>query len=98
MPQIILGPQQHAPKIEGSVRGKAYNFLEKLAENDALPGLHIEPLTKAADPRVRTGRVDSFWRAVMFKVQGRGRGRGRGRTPSTSTSVSGRTTRPMHSG
>jgi superfamily I DNA/RNA helicase len=72
VPQIILGPQQHAPKIDGSVRGKAYKFLAKLAENDALPGLHIEPLAKAVDPRVRTGRVDDFWRAVLFKVQGQG--------------------------
>src|SRR3954469_3785439 len=70
MPQIILGTQQHAPQIDGSVRGKAYKFLEKLAENDALPGLHIEPLMQAADPRIRTGRVDAFWRALMFKVQG----------------------------
>lgn len=70
MPQIILGPQQHAPQIDGSVRGKAYSFLAKLAENDELPGLHIEPIVRAADPRVRTGRVDKFWRAVLFKVQG----------------------------
>ena len=70
MPQIILGPQQHAPSIDGSVRGKAYAFLAKLAENDALPGLHVEPIVHAVDPRVRTGRVDQFWRAVMFKVQG----------------------------
>ena len=72
VPQIILGPQQHAPKIDGSVRGKAYAFLAKLAENDALPGLHIEPIVRSVDPRVRTGRVDQFWRAVMFKVQGQG--------------------------
>jgi superfamily I DNA/RNA helicase len=70
VPQIILGPQQHAPSIDGSVRGKAYSFLAKLAENDALPGLHVEPIVHAADPRVRTGRVDQFWRAVLFKVQG----------------------------
>ncbi|MDX8145021.1 3'-5' exonuclease [Lentzea sp. BCCO 10_0061] len=70
MPQIILGPQQHAPQIDGSVRGRAYNFLAKLAENDSLPGLHIEPILRAVDPRVRTGRVDDFWRAVLFKVQG----------------------------
>ncbi|MFC6287577.1 3'-5' exonuclease [Nocardioides sp. GCM10027113] len=72
MPQIILGPQQHAPSIDGSVRGKAYAFLAKLAENDTLPGLHVEPIVHAVDPRVRTGRVDQFWRAVMFKVQGQG--------------------------
>lgn len=71
MPQIILGPQQHAPQIDGSVRAKAYNFLAKLAENDTLPGLHIEPIVHAVDPRVRTGRVDKFWRAVLFKVQGK---------------------------
>ena len=72
MPQIILGPQQYAPKkqVDGSVRGKAYSFLAKLAQDDTLPGLHIEPIVRAIDPRVRTGRVDDFWRAVLFKVQG----------------------------
>jgi len=70
VPQIILGPQQHAPQIDGSVRGRAYNFLAKLAEDDTLPGLHIEPIVHAVDLRVRTGRVDDFWRAVLFKVQG----------------------------
>lgn len=72
MPQIILGPQQYAPKnqIDGSIRSKAYAFLAKLAENDSLPGLHIEPIVNAVDPRVRTGRVDDYWRAVLFKVQG----------------------------
>lgn len=72
MPQIILGPQQYAPKkqVDGSVRGKAYSFLAKLAEDDTLPGLHIEPIVHAIDPRVRTGRVDDFWRAVLFKVHG----------------------------
>jgi superfamily I DNA/RNA helicase len=72
MPQIILGPQQYAPKqVDGSVRSKAYSFLDKLAKDDTLPGLHIEPIVNAIDSRVRTGRVDSFWRAVLFKVQGR---------------------------
>ncbi|MCF6376424.1 AAA family ATPase [Nocardioides KLBMP 9356] len=70
MPQIILGPQQHAPEIDGSVRGKAYTFLAKLAEDDTRPGLHVEPIGGSLDARVRTGRVDQFWRAVLFKVQG----------------------------
>lgn len=70
MPQIILGPQQHAPDIDGSVRGKAYAFLAKLAEDDTRPGLHVEPIGGSLDARVRTGRVDQFWRAVLFKVQG----------------------------
>lgn len=70
MPQIMIGPAQYAPTIDGSVRSKAYKFLEKLSSSDALPGLHIEPINNAKDPRVRTGRVDDFWRAVLFKVQG----------------------------
>src|SRR5690625_148450 len=71
MPQIILGPNQ-TKKIDGSVKKAGYAFLEKLAENDALPGLHIEPIIGSADPRVRTGRVNDFYRAVLFKVQGQG--------------------------
>ncbi|WP_350279112.1 3'-5' exonuclease [Kribbella sp. HUAS MG21] len=54
------------------MRKSAYAFLEKLTDDDSIPGLHIEPIMNAADPRVRTGRVDSFYRAVLFKVQGQG--------------------------
>lgn len=68
MPQIILGPQ--FGKLDGSVRKAAFAFLEKLQENDANPGLHIEPINGAADSRVRTGRVNDFWRAVLVKIQG----------------------------
>lgn len=55
-------------RLEGTLRAKAMTFLQKLAQNDALPGLHIEPIVRAADSRVRTGRVDLSWRAVMFRV------------------------------
>lgn len=68
MPQIILGPQ--FSKLDGSVRKAAFAFLEKLQENDANPGLHIEPINGAADTRIRTGRVNDFWRAVLVRVQG----------------------------
>src|SRR5690625_1810275 len=71
MPQIILGPSQ-TKKIDGSVKKAGYAFLEKLAEDDTRAGLHIEPIVGAADPRVRTGRVNDFYRAVLFKVQGQG--------------------------
>src|SRR5206468_5991116 len=49
-----------------------YVFLEKLSEDDAAPGLHIEPITNSADDKVRTGRVDQFYRAVLFKVPSAG--------------------------
>lgn len=68
MPQIILGP--NLPKLDGSVKKAAYAFLEKLGENDQAPGLHIEPINGTADPRIRTGRVNDYWRAVLVKIQG----------------------------
>ncbi|WP_068403110.1 UvrD-helicase domain-containing protein, partial [Kribbia dieselivorans] len=70
MAHIVLGPQQHAPDVDSAVRAKAYNFLAKLQKDDTVPGLHIEPIKRAVDSRVRTGRVDHFWRAVMFRVVG----------------------------
>jgi hypothetical protein len=68
MPTIIMG--KLASKIDGSVKGKAMTFLQKLGMDDAAPGLHIEPIQNCVDPRVRTGRVDEFWRAVMFRLDG----------------------------
>src|SRR2546423_5529637 len=70
MPTIIMG--KLASKIDGSIRGKAMTFLEKLGTDDTTSGLHIEPIENAADPRVRTGRVDNFWRAVMFRLDSDG--------------------------
>ena len=55
-------------KLEPAMRAKAYAFLEKLNENDALPGLHIEPIQNSVDSRVRTGRVDQGYRAVLFQL------------------------------
>lgn len=66
MPIIIMG--KLASKIDGSIRAKAMAFLQKLGADDTTPGLHVEPIHNAADPRVRTGRVDDFWRAVMFRL------------------------------
>ncbi len=55
-------------KLEPALKKKAFAFLEKLSEDPSLPGLHIEPITNSADPRVRTGRVDQGYRAVLFKL------------------------------
>lgn len=70
MPYIIMTPSVN--KLDPAIKKKAFAFLEKLGANDALPGLHIEPLNNVVDPRVRTGRVDDTYRAVLFKVQGSG--------------------------
>lgn len=55
-------------KLDGSLKSKIYNFLEKLQEDDSAPGLHIEPMNKPKDPRVRTGRVDLNYRAVLYRL------------------------------
>ena len=68
MPTIIMS--KPANKLEPSLRKKAYAFLEKLGEDDTSPGLHIEPITNSADDKVRTGRVDQSFRAVLFRVPG----------------------------
>src|SRR5688500_12910394 len=66
-----MGPSQTGT-LDSSVKKQAYAFLEKLSTDDTLPGLHIEPINNSADVRVRTGRVNDFYRAVLFKVQGQG--------------------------
>lgn len=63
---IIMSKQ--ANKLDGSLRAKAYSFLAKLTENDETSGLHIEKVKNCRDDRVRTGRVDQQYRAVLFKI------------------------------
>ncbi|MHA7292471.1 3'-5' exonuclease [Arthrobacter sp. HLT1-21] len=55
-------------KIDGTMKNKVYSFFEKLQKDDTAPGLHIEPMHSPADSRVRTGRIDLNFRAVLFKV------------------------------
>lgn len=57
-----------APAADGSINGKIFAFLQKLQNDDTMPGLHIEPIKNSKDSRVRTGRVDLQFRAVLFKV------------------------------
>lgn len=67
MPQIVLSKFK-GQKLDKAVQAKSFAFLQKLAADDTSPGLHIEPMQKASDARARTGRVDQFWRAVLFKL------------------------------
>lgn len=54
--------------LDGSIKKRAYDFLQKLQKNHTAPGLHIEPIVGARDPRVRTGRVNQQWRAVLYQL------------------------------
>lgn len=68
MPQLIM--MKGTPTIDGSVKKSVQSFFEKLTKDDTTPGLHIEPINGAVDSRVRTGRVDKFYRAVLVRLQG----------------------------
>lgn len=65
---VIASNSKAMSKLDGSVKNKVYDFFEKLTADDTAPGLHIEPLKLAIDPRVRTGRVDQNFRAVLFRI------------------------------
>ena len=66
---VIASNSKEMSKLDGSIKKKVYEFFEKLNTDDTSPSLHIEPLHVATDPRVRTGRVDLHYRAVLFKVE-----------------------------
>ncbi|BDA63850.1 3'-5' exonuclease [Actinomyces capricornis] len=70
MPSIVMpkAAPKDAQAKDPSIRAKLGPFLIKLAESDASSGLHVEPIAGTADPRVRTARVDKFYRAVLFKI------------------------------
>lgn len=70
MPTIVMTPTMN--RLDGALKRKAWAFIEKLTTSDDSLGLHIEPITNSVDPRVRTGRVDQQFRAVLFKIQGSG--------------------------
>lgn len=46
------------------------SFMQKLTADPASPSLHVEPVQNSRDKRVRTGRVNKQYRAVMFELQG----------------------------
>lgn len=55
-------------KLDKSTNDKVWAFIEKLSADHTAPGLHIEPIKGSVDPRVRTGRVDLNFRAILFKI------------------------------
>lgn len=67
MPNIQLTKLKNQ-NHEGPVRAKILTFLQKLAEDDTTPGLHIEKMQQQADPKARTGRVDQSLRAVLYRI------------------------------
>lgn len=71
---VIASNSKAMSKLDGSIKNKVYDFFEKLSADDTQPSLHIEPMKAAVDPRVRTGRVDLHYRAVLFRVDDKSSG------------------------
>lgn len=61
-----------ALKVDGSIKPRVLDFIGKLNSDPTGVGLHIEPIHHSRDKRVRTGRVNDFWRAVLFKLNENG--------------------------
>lgn len=57
-------------KHEPALAVKILTFIDKLSADDTAPGLHIEKIHGTSDHRVRTGRVDQSYRAVLFLLDG----------------------------
>lgn len=54
--------------LDGSVRARVLDFITKLQHDPSAPGLDLKRPEGAVDPRVRTARVNDFWRAVLFEL------------------------------
>ncbi len=54
--------------VDGSLKGKAWDFVRKLNTDAELTGLDFKQPQGAIDKRVRTARVDLNYRAVLFDM------------------------------
>lgn len=68
MANIILMKDFKSP--DGSMVQRVHRFLKKLSDDDTHPSLRIKPLEQAVDDRVRTGRVNDDYRAILVRLQG----------------------------
>ena len=55
--------------LDGALMKPTMNFLQKLSADPTNPSLKIKTLTNAVDKRVRTGRINDQFRAVMFEIR-----------------------------
>lgn len=68
MPNLVMSGAFAKQQLEKDVRALAFDFLSKLSDDDTSSGLHIEPINQSVDPRVRTGRLNLQYRAVLYKL------------------------------
>jgi len=68
--RIILSDlfQKTQADVDGSVKGKVLDFVVKLQQNPAAPGLRLKTPQGVEDSRIKVGRVNDFWRAVVIEL------------------------------
>jgi superfamily I DNA/RNA helicase len=68
--EIVFSQQFHKDlDVDGSLKNRAWDFIRKVMADPTAPGLHIEPIVGSRDKRVRTGRINDNFRAVMFLIR-----------------------------
>lgn len=55
--------------LDGALMKPTMNFLQKLSVDPTHPSLKIKTLSNAVDKRVRTGRINDQFRAVLFEIR-----------------------------
>ncbi|MDV6012305.1 UvrD-helicase domain-containing protein [Haloechinothrix sp. LS1_15] len=55
-------------KLDGSVKNRVMDFLVKLQERPDAPSLDVKTPETVKDKRVKTARVNEFWRAVLIEL------------------------------
>ena len=69
MTQMVTFSFYSGLRLDGALHKPVMNFLQKLAEDPTNPSLRIKTLSNAVDKRVRTGRVNDQFRAVLFEIR-----------------------------
>src|SRR5919108_2932987 len=69
MPTLVFAKQflDDFAKLQPVVRQKVRELPDKF-EHSATTGVHLEKLNASRDDRVRTVRVDEFWRGVVVRL------------------------------
>lgn len=54
--------------LDGSIKNRVLDFVVKLQERPDMPGLDVKTPAGVADERIKTARVNDFWRAVLIEL------------------------------
>ena len=59
---------KHSKDLDGSIAQKILSFITKLQTDPTSPGLDLKTPEGVSDKRIKTARVNDFWRAVLLEL------------------------------